>query len=241
MRILVLSLCLLVPASVQGQDSPPTPEEFRARLVTVFQSFMHRPLPEGDTLVTWSPTPRLLSTVHSSADRVYSSLVRPDGLNGTADVQWSNASPVSGRIIWTEPDSTQVDMSFQASGGTIVLTGTVDSVLVEPTEPWAVADYGMEDQLVPLISGLPDGESVVAVFRPFGVKWDLLSLTIERGPAGTDVWRRDWGTESPTFLWQISPAGALIRITRDDFPESERRPLEGSKLYDAYRRLVNRP
>ena len=240
MRVLtvVLLAWLIRPASLVAQDAPLTLSELHQRLVQVFSSVAHRPLPAGDTLVTWSPNPTLMTTASREEGRIASSLIRADGMNGTADAHWGDGAPATVHVLWTRPDTILVDLEIVRQGETIRFSGTSDSVMTVPTEPWAIADYGMEDQLLPLIARLPDGESIIQVFRPYGRKWDRLSLTVQDHGSFKLVERREAGEASPTFYWEIGPTGGLIRITRDDFPDTERRPLEGSVLYAEYVDLV---
>lgn len=235
MRPLQLSaflLATLVPAGASGQGA--IPHELRSRLVTAFASLAHRDLPQGDTLITWSPDPVLMSTVARSDGRVYSSLVRADGMNGTADARWGATRPTAVHVLWTRPDSTLVDLTFEVAGDSIHVQGTTDSIMAVPNGPWAIADYGMEDQLLPLLDRLPVGTTTISVFRPYGFKWDRSDLSVRRVVPDMLVESRDVAGTGPTFFWLIGQTGALLSITIDDAPESERRPLEDSALYSEY-------
>jgi hypothetical protein len=180
----------------------------------------------GDTFVGWWPNPVLYNTVHRSGDTVESSLVRVDSLVGTARSVWSQGRQRKVSVLWTQRDSTL--LQFEAVSDTQILhiTSPRDTMLDTPATPWAIADYGMDDQLLPLIQELArhPGAQRIAIFHPFANKWDTVTVIprsakralvvdIANGPGDIDH-------------WIITHDGALVRVTRDKYPNLERRPLE---------------
>jgi hypothetical protein len=244
MRVVKLLVVAMSTALAGCASSARAPSEtgtsaLRAQVLQAFASASHRTLPQGDTLITWNGpgTVILFTTVDRSPDGVYSSLVRNDGLNGTARSSWAEASLRTTEVVWTRPDSVVLELTLEVRGAEVIVTGTRDTVLVAPTEPWAAADYGMEDQLLPLISRLPVGETNISVLRPFQLRWDRLSVTITRGVSLTSVTTR--GSPAPESRWDLGRSGALLRISSEDSPQVERRPLEGSALHAEYVDLFN--
>jgi len=206
------------------------------RVVEYIKQSANRPIAVGDTFVGWWPNPVLYNTVRRTADTIESSLVRLDTTVGTAVAVWNNGRQVQVNVTWTHRDSTSLRLQVTTSGGVITFRGTVDTSFSATNMPWAVADYGMDDQLVPLILGLPFGVSrEVTVFRPFPRKWDAMTVSVRRtndailadlanGPGDTDH-------------WIITLDGALVRVTRDKYPNLERRPLEQTPRMADYLRL----
>ncbi|PYO41564.1 MAG: hypothetical protein DMD33_12700 [Gemmatimonadetes bacterium] len=206
------------------------------RVVEYIKQSANRPIAVGDTFVGWWPNPVLYNTVRRTADTVESSLVRLDTTVGTAVAVWKNGRQVQVNVTWTHGDSTSLRLQVTASDGVVTFRGTVDTSFSVPSIPWAIADYGMDDQLVPLILGLSSGVSrQVTVFRPFPRKWGVMTVSVRRtndaifadlvnGPGDTDH-------------WIITLDGALVRVTRDKYPNLERRPLEQTSRMADYVRL----
>jgi hypothetical protein len=216
----------------QGSDLPP--QEVHDRIVAILSRNARRPIPPGDTLVTWSPIPNLYTTVARSAGAVASSLVRVDSMVGTAYSQWAGGRQSHVSIHWTQGDSTLIRLEISVDSAHLTLTGSRSILLDVPTLPWAIADYGMEDQVLPLYEGLP-ASSTVALYRPYPAKWDTLSVKIKRLAEGTVI--RVTHRDGEEFQWIVSPNGVLIRLTRSKYPNFERRPLEQTERMQDYRLL----
>lgn len=214
------------------------PEEVHDRLVAMLQANAHRPIAAGDTFVTWNPRPVLFTTVWASADSVSSSLVRADGLVGTADVRWQRGRPVAGRVAWTKPDSVALTFAFE-SGAQLAITRNGDAdTLPLPEGFWAVADYGMEDQLLPVVReiGRIGGRHRVSVYRPYPGKWDRLFLEVRGIQGGQSVEIVD--TEGKTSWWLLTEDGALVSIRRSEDAEYVRTPLINTDRFRDYLRLT---
>lgn len=130
--------------------------------------------------------PILLHTVERQADRIRSSLARNDGTAGVA------AATFAGSVI-TEHEATWADSAMMLATRRVVRRGEQliysrdgrDSTMIMPGPgPWAVADYGMQELLAPMLLGLPrDGSAhEIAVFRPYPGHWDSAkAVAQERG------------------------------------------------------------
>jgi hypothetical protein len=191
----------------------------------------------GDTSISWTERgPILYFTTRRSGDTLSSTLAREDGLVGSAVTTWADASQTSFHITWTRRDSIEVDMDGVVRGHELVLVrGGRDTAMALPTLPWVVADYGLEDQQVPLFRALAPSGARVAVFRPYRMKWDTVTITgrvigeylvieAEQGPKVRETYILDDGAR-------------LLLLRRRDVV-MERRPLEDTPLFDAYRRAV---
>ena len=196
-----------------------------------------RSIAVGDTFVGWWPNPVLYTTVHRSGDTVESSLVRVDSLVGTARSIWSHGRQKKVSVLWTQRDSTLLQFDLTTDNETLHIASSKDTILPAPAIPWAIADYGMDDQLLPLIQELARQADAqrIAIFHPFANKWDTVTVTrrhaeqalvvdIANGPGDTDH-------------WIITHDGVLVRITRDKYPNLERRPLELTARMSDYLKL----
>lgn len=254
------------PAAVAPAPSEElSPDVIHAR-VTAILSNPGRPIPAGDTFVTWSPKPVLYATVSRTDSTVASSLVSSYGVIGTAEALWQGGLQRAVNIRWTRSSATLMELSVRLEAGLIHLTGVrdtalytpptpwaaaeygveseplprpgvVDTTLPAPRLPWAAADYGMEDQLLPLI------EAACAQSRRvrLAVYRPVLSKwdTITISCKRTQDATLATGTEpdGEHLFWTIAADGALVRLTRDRHPGFERRPLELSSRMADYVRL----
>lgn len=214
-----------------------SPEEMHDRLVAVLHDNAHRAVVAGDTFVTWSPRPVLYTTARLCPESVSSSLVRADAMVGTAEVVWRDSVPVEGQIQWTRPDSLLLDLTFEAGNALVIRRNGVVDTLPLPEGFWAVADYGMEDQLLPIIMNFSrDGEShLLHVYRPYPMKWDRLSVKVESVSGGLRAEIVD--TDGETWWWVMSNDGSLVAIRRSEHSDYERSPLINTFRYSDYLRL----
>ena len=117
-------------------------------------------------------------------------------------------------------------------------SGKPDTALALPTLPWAVADYGMEELLLPLFDGSPRTTAQrVAVLRPLSLKWDTLSMTTA-APAPTWI-VATWTEGEPKEEWRAAVLDGrhLLWVRRSQFPDNEKRPLEQTPLGREFDRL----
>lgn len=213
-----------------------TDKEIHDRIAGVIAERAPRALPVGDTSVTWTRGPILYHTVRVRDDVVRSGFLRNDSLLGLASVWWRNGAPVSFEVSWRRRDSVLFSLTGKVRGKVLRLRGARSDSVPVPSLPWAIADYGSEEHLVPLLKRLgPRSEPwTVAVYRPFGRKWDTLQVRLTSGPEGSLRVREPMRRDSAT--WMIAATGELLRVLRHS-DSTERRPLENTRLYPLYRRL----
>lgn len=194
-----------------------------------------RDLPGGDTLVTWAPDPALFHTAAYAADTLRAGLLRGDRMMGTAEVRWNASSPGAFEAFWTSPGSPPKTVRGTRAGGEIRISGSRDTTLAVPTLPWAVADYGMESLLTPLLEAhtASRGAWRAAILRPYALKWDTIEVETER-TAGALVARTS-AVGSPREVYVIS--GHRLLWLRQPDTKAERRPLEGTSSFEQYARL----
>jgi hypothetical protein len=206
----------------------------------LIRQMANRPLMPGDTLLTWNPDPGgLIHTVAVDSAGVRSSLLRADGMIGTADVRWTKDRPTRFDVQWTMRDSAtgrsipDRDVHGVVDGGMLRISGSKPASLRIPAGQWAVADFGMNEQLIPLLRTLPANGAplVVSVFRPWHGRWDSVTVTV-RDTASVRV-GEVVGTDKLHEVMVITARGDLLSIVRYDQP-AERRPLEGSMRYREY-------
>ncbi len=227
---------LLQPATRLAAQAPP-PERIHDVLSSFIRGAARRPLPSGDTLVSWYKQPILMHLVERTPEHVSEAMIRGEAYLGTASITYQAGQPVSGAVLWTSGDSVAAQVRFTTTSSTLTLEGTTSAQFAGLTAPWGVADYGMEDLLLPTLSaasGTPQPWTVL-VYRPFAAKWDTLTVTSEPVSDASLITltsgdgKRDW--------WLVSAEGALIRMLREG-QEFERRPLELTPLWAAYQRLL---
>ncbi len=226
---------LVVAPRLHAQGALKTPREFHDRIAQLIAQIASRPLPPGDTSVTWRRTPILYHTVSHSDSLITSGFVRNDGLTGIETVAWGRNAPTRFQTTWVNGDSTLTQLTGEVQGTELVVTGSSRGRFSLPSIPWAICDYGMDEHLVPVLRTLAmDSAQQVAVFRPFGFKWDTPNVRVARGPEGT--LRVAEPEKVDTTRWVIDAAGDLLQLTRDT-TIVERRPLEETRLYSLYRRV----
>jgi hypothetical protein len=90
---------------VLGAQTPAQLRDVHDRATALSREMASRPLTAGDTLLTWNPDPGgLIHTVAVDSAGVRSSLLRGDGMIGTADVRWARQRPSSFDVQWTTRD-----------------------------------------------------------------------------------------------------------------------------------------
>jgi hypothetical protein len=163
-------------------------------------------------------------------------MVRVDSTLGTASTVWRSGRPVSAQVLWTKGPAVLRRVDFIAVGDSVHLTGDSARTWSVPTLPWAIADYGMEDQVLPLLKALDLSAApvTIAVYRPFAAQWDTLSVArsavddAELFELRSSTGKRDW--------WLVSARGVLLQLRREG-QDFERRPLEATALFPEYLRL----
>jgi hypothetical protein len=150
---------------------------------------------------------------------------------------WQDGRQRDVRVRWTKRTATLMELRVRVQAGAIRVTGARDTVLPVPALPWAVADYGMDDQLLPLIAaaGSDTHGARLAIYRPYQSRWDTISVACRRSQQATLV--TEAAPDGEHFFWTITTDGALVKLTRGRNPGFERRPLEMTRRAADYARL----
>ena len=225
------------PVAARAAQAQMSPQDLHDRIVAVFSSRASRPLPPGDTLVSWYGNPILFHTIHRDSTETATGMLRADSLLGTARVRWRHDRPGSGDIRWTKGDSLVTNVHLLTDGDTLRVMGRDQHTWPLPRMAWAIADYGMEDQVLPLLQTLnfAAGAITIAVYRPFGAKLDTLQVTSRL--VGDGVLYELRGSDGKRDWWLVSRRGVLVQLRREG-QDLERRPLEQTPLYEEYRLLL---
>jgi hypothetical protein len=242
LRRFTVALCFCASVS-SGSEAQNDVADFHAHVVEFIRTRALRPLPAGDTLVTWNGDhPVLFHTASRDASGARGGMLRADAMLGITDVRWQGQTPTSFTTVWIVPkqsgvDSTSVRGSVSSNALRLSRAGQPDTALALPALPWAVADYGMDQLLLPAFDQLPPTKPVrLAVFRPYGIKWDTLTVT-------ADERRKDWrvirwtDTKGERWTLSLTQDGHMLWLRRSEHSDDEEHALEGSSLGERFLRL----
>ena len=168
--------------------------------------FLLRALPGTDTSLsveTSNGAPILLHTVARGANRVRSSLSRNDGMVGVAEIQYDGTVPRSYEATWADSGNALIVQSVRRDGSRLVVrrAGAHDTTLAIPNGAWSVADYSMNELLVPTLLSM-DRDGVprpLSVYRPYPGHWDGGTASV-RARAGLLVATLRFGSDAPQVL-----------------------------------------
>ncbi|MGB7213158.1 MAG: hypothetical protein WBC97_11100 [Gemmatimonadales bacterium] len=190
---------------------------------------LSRPLPGRDTSWTVTTGPVLLHTVNAVGQAIESGLATNDGAVGTALAVTAGATPVQYQALWTAPGATDTSALAAVHGDSLYITGTQTHSWHVPKKLWAIADEGMEEQLVPVLRTLADSQSVtLPVFRPRTATWDTLNASARYIPGGARLFVLSNGTPDTRVAILIDSTGALLTVEKATDPPSRRLPPAGS-------------
>ena len=127
---------------------------------------------------------------------------------------------------------------MRASGALDTLAHpAADSVVAAPREDWAVADYAMDEFLVPLLRTFDRDTSThtIAIYRPTPLRWDTVHarvIAVGVGPRAPFVaLLRDEQTESLVVL--LVSADDVVLYSEDTREIGSRRVLRGDSHRNA--------
>jgi hypothetical protein len=234
-HVCVLVAVLNVGYSMRLRAQESSPQHLHDAIAQMMASAGGSNLPAGDTMVSWTTDPVLYHTVASSHANVRSGMLRNDGLLGVEETHWASGALTEFTATWKTHDSDAVVTRGLVEGSVLHVSSPRDVKFAAPKMPWGVADYGMEEHLVPLFNALPTfgGTQEIAVFRPYGLKWDTVTVTVTVRP-GVRVLQTIDGTARTVFV--ITSGGTLLWARRLDH-SWERRPLEQTRLYREFLRV----
>jgi len=222
-----------LPNEVGGQDTLPAglhSSEEQTLISAELGRLVMRELPVGDTSMTVNQGAILLHTVRRSADAVESGFARNDGLLGVARASFANGLPVRYAAQWTEGVAPATERRVDRRGDSLVIRGGgADSVVAIPTERWGIADYAMEESLVPVLLAMPADSAPhpFAVWRPFARHWDAGLVAIQPVTGGRIVAMRLGNDEKPSLLL-ITDDGDYLSGSNSGPTGAERVPSPGS-------------
>jgi hypothetical protein len=228
---LIGSVCLAATA-LHGQESSMTPKEWHDLLVKVIAQLKSSPIPAGDTSVGWyDGKPSYVTTARRTPEGIVSSFVRFDGMIGTAAAHWANGRQTNVAERWTKPDTAATEIQLTVSGGKLLISGSLSATLDLPSMPWVIADYGLDDQLVPLFGRIIT-TTRFAMYRPYLRKWDTVTVASRRVDGVLMIDETEPSGEIFTFA--LAEDGSILRVLSSKQTKIERRPLQSSKYWAAY-------
>lgn len=211
-----------IPVGVSADDAWGRIGPDRAQVLT-------RPLPGRDTSWTVTSAPVTLHTVNVLGQAIESGLARNDGSVGTALAETAAARPVQYQALWTAPGSADTSALAAVRNDTLYLTGTRSGVWPTPSGPWAIAEPGMEEQLVPALRTLADSQTVaLPVFRPRAAEWETLTASGRYLPGGARLFLLSLREPDTRIAILIDSTGALLTVEKATDPPSRRLPPVGS-------------
>jgi hypothetical protein len=237
--VIVIALSIGIASGAAAQGSP---TELHKHVSEFIATNAPRTMPRGDTLLSWNGNRLVLFHTASRDDAgVHAGLLRADRMLGIADVRWEHQAPASFLVQWRTPtptgaDSLVIEGAARADSIIVKRTGHRDTTLATPHTRWAVADYGMEELLLPLFDGPSSAPAPALVLRPYALKWDTLMVSLDP-PQST--WRVARWTDRSGERWTATVEGGahLLWVRRSDHPNDEKLPLDGSALDEKFDRL----
>lgn len=232
----------VVPGA-QGSDTIPvgvSADDAWGRIGPDRAAVLARPLPGRDTSWTVTSAPVILHTVNALGQAIESGLARNDGVVGTALVQTTGAGPVQYQALWTAPGSADTTALASIRNDTLYLTGTRSGAWPVPSTPWAIADEGMEEQLVPALRTLADSQTVaLPTFRPRTAEWDTLTASARYLPGGARLFLLSHRGPAGRIAVLVDSTGALLTVEKATDPPSRRLPPAGSSRRAQLDQLIN--
>lgn len=223
----------MVPNDHGGGDTLPAgleSEETQMLLDSARAAVVGRPLPAGDTSLTLNNGVLFVHTVRRNADTIEAGFGRSGGLVGTARVVFDNGSPISYRATWTDGfASPQVERVERRGSSLTVSHLGVDTTLALPSSAWGIADYAMQELLVPIILSLPNDNAAhpLAIYRPYAAHWDSGAVVV-RKIDGARLALIQMGSDKKPQAMLITDNGDYLYGENSDPVGAERVPTLGS-------------
>ncbi len=191
----------------------------------------------ADTFVSWTERgPVLYHLVTRWGDGIKVAMQRNDQLTGTATVRFASGGVRGASVQWSDKGKVLRAVSVDVRGDSVVVSDTVRLAFPRPDGAWAVADYGMDDLLVEAVRTLEPGrEHLVRVYRPFGARWDSLTVRLDRRDGGLIIDAAAAPDDTSRFV--VADDGTVVQELRSKYPANERRPLEETRAYAIYLRM----
>lgn len=167
--------------SAQGTDTTPAgliASETQTGIGAERAGLMTRALPGPDTSYTIDPRRGvvLMHTVRRGDSVIETSMIRNDGMVGTARTTYAGGAVVRYDALWTDTTAAPRRTTVTRVGDSLRVqdSGHPDTTMAIPDASWGIADYGMNAQLVPpLLTHARDTTAVpFVIYRPYPRTWD---------------------------------------------------------------------
>jgi hypothetical protein len=202
-----------------------------------------RPLPGADTSHSYNQSPILVHVVDRQRATIGSAMARNDGLVGTARASFNNGRVSSYEAVWTDTSATphRVAVSVVGDSLNIQQAGHADTTAVIPERWWGIADYAMNELLVPvLLAHAADTAAPFAIYRPYARHWDKGTAILRRyGDNFVASYRIGDDTLQTVLL--ITPDGDLLMAENSGPTGAQRLPSPGSPRRALLERIINPP
>lgn len=215
-------------------------EETQTPLEPKLASVVGRQLPVGDTSLTLSNGVLFVHTVRRKIDTIEAGFGRNGGLVGTARVVFANGSPTSYHATWTDGFEPPQVESVERHGATLSVSHRgADSTIGLPTSAWGIADYAMQELLVPVLLSIPNDGTAhpLAIYRPYAAHWDSGGVVVRSiGDAKLAVIQMSVDKKPQALL--ITNDGDYLYGENSDPVGAERVPTLGSSRRTKLEALV---
>lgn len=190
----------------------------------------------------------------TSADQVHieSAFARADGMIGTVRASYRRGQARDYDAVWTDSTARPVHHRLTVQGHSIavhedlsldtLVRPTIDTTIAVPDSAWAIAEYAMDELLVPVTRTLPrDTIRNVVVFRPTPRRWDTVRVRLKdltvNGRHALVVYVFSEREPKPTVLI-VSQDGTLLYAEDTRVSGSRRLPQEGSRRYSELQAII---
>jgi hypothetical protein len=188
-------------------------------------------LPGADTSWTVQEGAILRHTVSRGGDSVASSMTRNDGLVGIARTRFRDGRPETYTSVWVDSIGTVTTDTIRVDrrGLRLKTVGGRDTLVAPPTSIWGIADYAMQEHLVPVLLSLDEdfSEAPFAIYRPVARHWDTGSVTFVPRGGAVIITIQMQGAEKPQYLL-LTEDGDLLYAENSDPKGAQRVPMVGS-------------
>jgi hypothetical protein len=222
-----------IPGARGGIDTLPAgllSSETQSPIDATLAASVARDLPRGDTSITSVGGPILLHTVRRVADTIESGFARNGGLVGTVRAEFARGRADLYSAKWTDGFATPTTNRVTRKGSTLLVSGVgPDTVVAIPPGLWGIADYSMQELLVPTLMTVPDdGDArAFAIYRPYSRHWDSGTLSVRPIPGGR-IATMQMSTDKKPQAMLITSDGDYLYGENSDPIGAERAPLPGT-------------
>ena len=240
--------------TANGTDTLPAgliASESEHHIAAPLARLLARALPGRDTTFTFGTRDGkvtgviFVQTERFDSARVESGIARAYGMVGTVQATYDRGRPRSYEATWTDSAARPVNHRLTVQGDRLVIhedlaldtlpKPATDTTIAVPSGPWMIAEYAMDELLVPIARTLPHDTLLhrVMIFRPTPRHWDTVRVRVRalaETPNAALVLSEFSGTENPTVMI-IAPDGTLLYL-EDRRDEGWRRvPTRNSHRY----------